>query len=106
MQRVHATIFYRAISAQRRHVLVLTLALCLWLVASAAHIHFGNDHAPSEPPTACSFCQSLPGSAAAPGDPQGHIEFVAAAAVAPQPVHAPPALDLPAGYRSRAPPLA
>lgn len=53
---------------QQRNVVVLALAICLWLLSYASHLHErGADHgAANDPSTACSFCLSLPTGAAAP----------------------------------------
>jgi len=46
---------------------MLGLALCVWLVAFATHIHTDADELSSQAPSsACSFCVSLPSGAAPP----------------------------------------
>lgn len=45
---------------------MLGLALCLWLVAFATHIHTGDELPSNGPSNACSFCLSLPAGAPAP----------------------------------------
>jgi len=52
---------------RRTHVVLLGLALCFWLIASATHVH-GNadDFSSTSPSNACSFCLSLPSGATPP----------------------------------------
>ena len=53
---------------QRRLSLVLTAALCLWMLAVASHFHVGDygDDAHQGPHALCAFCVSVPSSGAAP----------------------------------------
>lgn len=54
--------------SQQRNVVVLALAICLWLLSYASHLHErGADHgAANETATTCALCISLPTGAAPP----------------------------------------
>jgi hypothetical protein len=92
---------------QRRFAVLLSMVLCLWMLASATHFHvqaeeLGDQHTSQE---LCGFCVSLPGAGAAPS------ASVFITTTDRQPVSAPaeilptvPSL-IPASYRSRAPPV-
>jgi hypothetical protein len=91
---------------QRRLSVVLSMVVCLWLLAAATHFHtplddLGAHHTGKE---LCGFCASLPASGAAPTAwtfvPTEHRQHVSA------PVEILPAFPAvtTASYRSRAPP--
>jgi hypothetical protein len=83
---------------------VLGLALCLWLVAFATHIHADGDELSNEPSSACTFCLSLPGGAPAPSyAPASHLILVATTTVV-EIAAVFVALDVPSFYLSRGPP--
>lgn len=93
---------------QRHLSVLLSLTLCLWMLASATHFHtqlddVGTHHNANE---LCGFCASLPGAGAAPAActfvPAAHRQHV------PAPAAILPASPLvaTASYRSRAPPAA
>ncbi len=51
-------------SAQRRNAFLLAIALCLWLLAYASHVHRDDEDGASHSRiTACSVCFSLPSGA-------------------------------------------
>lgn len=94
-------------STQRRHVLLLVVALCLWMLASATHIHTGDDHgAPGKPPVTCSVCLSLSAGAAPPM--QHALPALVRVVSVVDASYAPPlpASNVPSFYLSRAPPAA
>lgn len=64
MYGIHST----SRQSQQRNVVVLALAICLWLLSYASHLHErGADHgAANEAATACVLCLSLPTGATPP----------------------------------------
>lgn len=90
-------------TAQRRHVFVLAIALCMWILAYASHLHTGDEHDQAKP--SCSFCLMLPASAAPPPAILQVPTLVShACGVACDRIQAIVARDLPSSYLSRAPP--
>jgi hypothetical protein len=90
---------------RRSHIAVLALALCVWMIGIASHIHSDADHLVSDAPsTACSFCLSLPVGAPAPVVAAPARAILIAADVVRAPVAALVSLDVPAFYLSRGPP--
>jgi hypothetical protein len=90
-------------ATQRRHVFVLAIALCMWMLAYATHLHAGDDHDQAKP--SCSFCLTLPTSAAPPSAvPQVHTAVFQDCGVACDQVTTVVARDLPSFYLSRGPP--
>ena len=91
-------------AAQRRHVFVLAIALCVWILAYATHLHAGDDHDQVKP--SCSFCLTLPASAAPPppASHQVHAVVFQDCGVACDHVKTVVARDLPSFYVSRGPP--
>jgi len=96
----------RTTKAQRRWVSLLSLALCLWILAVSSHVHSADELGGDRGQSAhCAFCLSLPSAAPAPALP-----LVAVAQAPADP------LDyscienrqgeLLAGYFSRGPPIA
>jgi hypothetical protein len=91
---------------QRRLSVMLSMVVCLWMLAAATHFHtplddLGSHHSAKE---LCGFCASLPGGGAAPSVwtfvPTAHRQHVSAPAdIMP----AIPTVSV-ASYRSRAPP--
>ena len=89
--------------AQLRHVLVLAIALCVWILAYASHLHTGDEHDQAKP--SCSFCLMLPASAAPPPVILQVPTLVSqACGVACDRIRAIVTRDLPSSYLSRAPP--
>lgn len=89
---------------QRSRVVLLGLALCLWMVAFASHVHSGDELPSNGPSTACSFCLSLPAGAPAPAQATiSHLVLVAAEAIVTIDVPL-VAFDLPTFYLSQGPP--
>ncbi|GFE79288.1 hypothetical protein GCM10011487_12880 [Steroidobacter agaridevorans] len=92
---------------QRRLSVVLSMVICVWMLATATHFHTPLDdvdthHGAKE---LCGFCASLPAGGAAPTVwtfvPTEHRQFVLAPA---EILPAVPAVAA-ASYRSRAPPF-
>lgn len=93
---------------QRRLSVLLSVTLCLWMLAAATHFHaqdleVGSHHKTHE---LCGFCVSVPGAGAAPS-----LSVFLPSALRQH--FSPPAKILPsfatlstASYRSRAPPAA
>lgn len=91
---------------QRRLSVVLSMVVCLWMLAAATHYHAplddpGSHHSAKE---LCGFCASLPAGGAAPSV----STFVPSALCRYVPASAEITLAIPsirvASYRSRAPP--
>jgi len=91
---------------QRRLTGVLSAALCMWLLAFAAHLHAADQDAQNDRSSThyCSVCASIPSAAAVP-------TIAAFPAISHREEHISTALDaqIPAGpvvasYQSRAPP--
>ena len=92
-------------AAQRRNVFVVVLALCVWLLAYATHVHTADDHddAPKKP--ACSFCLLLPsGAAPAPTLPGIVVPVFHVSEIICNLTAAFGTADVPSFYLSRAPP--
>lgn len=51
-------------TARRYNVLVLSFALCAWLVTAALHLHVKDDHGDFSEPTPCTYCMVLSSGAA------------------------------------------
>jgi hypothetical protein len=92
---------------QRRLSVVLSMVICMWMLAAATHFHAPLDdvdahHSAKE---LCGFCASLPAGGAAPTVwtfvPTDHRQHVLAPA---EILLAVPVVAV-ASYRSRAPPL-
>lgn len=98
----------RGRSASRRIATVLSLTLCLWFVAYAAHAHSGNDSPPAQGIAHhCDFCLARPASAAPP--PAEIPVPVAFLFEVIPPSNAAPVVaghSAPSAYLSRAPPAA
>jgi hypothetical protein len=107
--RVHlmqtASIFRTSRRQQRRNAWLLTLALCVWLLAYATHVHADDEQGTSHARVAgCHVCFSLPTGAPTPvadiAEPP--IPRFSAAMVdfrVPVPTH-----PAPSSYLSRGPP--
>lgn len=94
-----------SLQARRRNVVVLAAALCLWMLASATHLHaFDEGVGSGEPSSACTYCLSLPTGGAAPASFDVRIAFEPAAALAPAYIDALISLAVPSSYLSRGPP--
>jgi len=92
-------------NTQRRNVLALVLVLCLWMVASAAHIHIGDAHgAPGKPSTACSTCVSLPTGATPPARHELPVQAQVVSATLVDRAAPSITFHAPSSYLSRAPP--
>jgi hypothetical protein len=91
-------------TAQRRNVLVLTFALCVWLFAYATHLHAADGHDGQQKPV-CNFCLTLPASAAPPPvlNQVAPLVFDTCGRVCDR-VAAISTRDVPSFYSSRAPP--
>jgi hypothetical protein len=90
---------------QRRNVLLLTLAMCLWMIMSAAHIHAGDGHdAPGKTSAACAVCLSLPSGAAAPAQYTSPMPVWLAGWLLADRIVSPPVRNVSSFYLSRAPP--
>lgn len=91
-------------TARRYNVLVLTFALCAWLVTAALHLHIKDDHSNVSESLPCSYCLVL--SAGAAPAPKHHVVDVVVAraiiaATYDDAAHEQPA---PSFYLSRGPP--
>jgi hypothetical protein len=95
----------RTRAAQRRNVFVVVLALLVWLLAYATHVHSADDQdgAPKRPP--CSFCLLLPsGAAPAPTLPGIVVPVFHFSEIIGNLTAALGTADIPSFYLSRAPP--
>jgi hypothetical protein len=105
MHRVWNSLFGGSRVRQRSRVVVLSLALCLWMVAFATHIHTDNNELSQDAPSnACSFCLSLPSGATPPAYSLVALPQFIATEVVAETVTALVALDVPSSYLSRGPP--
>lgn len=89
---------------QRTRVVVLGLALCLWMVAFATHIHSSDELPSNGPSNACSFCLSLPVGAPSPTPAVISQLVLVATEVVVDSVTTWVALDVPSFYFSQGPP--
>jgi hypothetical protein len=81
------------------------MALCLWMVAFATHIHADGDELSQDAPSnACSFCLSLPSGAAPAAHSLVVLPQFIAIEVAAEIVTTLVAVDVPSSYLSRGPP--
>jgi hypothetical protein len=95
----------RTRTAQRRNVFIVVLALFVWLLAYATHVHSAGDHddAPKKP--ACSFCLLLPsGAAPAPTLPAIVVPVSNVSEIIRNLTAVFGSADVPSFYLSRAPP--
>jgi len=107
--RVHvmqtATIFRPSHRQQRRNAWLLTIALCVWLLAYATHVHADGEQGTSHARvTGCHVCFSLPTGAPAPAAYIADAPAPRSSAVVVDlrvPVRSHPA---PSSYLSRGPP--
>lgn len=85
---------------------MLGLALCMWLVTFASHIHTdGDEFSATDPSTACSFCLSLPSGATPPVHATIVLpQFIAIERVTDVVIEL-VAYDVPSFYLSRGPPV-
>ena len=83
---------------------MLGLALCLWMIAFAAHIHTDGDKKSNEPSSVCSFCLSLTAGAPSPTPAAAAQRLLIATDAIVDVVPALVALDAPSFYLSRGPP--
>ena len=105
MHHVWNSLFGGSRVRQRSRVVVLSLALCVWLVAFATHIHAdGNELSQDAPSNACSFCLSLPSGATPPAQSLVVLPQFIAIEVVAEIVTALVAVDVPSSYLSRGPP--
>lgn len=91
--------------SQRRNVLWLSIALCMWFMAIASHLHAADEDAVGHNVShACSFCFSS-SNAAAPPQAFPIIVRVAASHAYDVATYVPPLpTDAPSSYLSRGPP--
>lgn len=86
--------------------MLLGLALCVWMLAFASHIHGGDELPSNGPSTACSFCLSLPAGAPPPTQAVvSELVLVTTDQVA-EPDTSWVAYDVPSFYLSQGPPAA
>ena len=91
---------------QRRAAHLSVLAVVLWVLLSATHLHSADVvDAPGQAETACAICVSLPGSAPLPDEARLPARSSAATPVPESPAHR-VVSGRSSSYRSRAPPAA
>jgi hypothetical protein len=104
MSTARSITFGLARAARRRNVFVLAFALCVWLLAYATHLHAADAHDDQQRP-ACSFCLTLPASAAPPPSLHQVAQLVTEiGGLVCDRVAAISSRDVPSFYSSRAPP--